>query len=200
MLSQSGSKRWTHFSSALQLAVQRSAHKWTFEDFAECFPTYVEEDRNGASATFNSIADYIEAQNFRDLEKLFNEYNVRENIDNLHQIVLEAKDRKASGDTRKDSWKEDLDPRVAVSARTIPRLEAEAQQLRERLAALEEENRLLQATIDENNQATATANERAQGLLDTLDETCDSWKGLDADKMEGWTVQTEESLKPTLRS
>lgn len=35
-----------------------------FEDFAECFPTYVEEDRNGASATFNSIADYIEAQNF----------------------------------------------------------------------------------------------------------------------------------------
>ncbi len=176
-----------------------------FEDFAECFPTYVEEDRNGASATFNSIADYIEAQNFvcsvylyftvyqtqscsqRDLEKLFNEYNVRENIDNLHQIVLEAKDRNASGDSRKDSWKEDLDPRVAVSARTIPRLEAEAQQLRERLVAvrhsitqqrtiihatfkLEEENRQLQATIDENNQATATANERAQGLLDTLDE------------------------------
>ena len=177
-----------------------------FEDFAECFPTYVEEDRNGASATFNSIADYIEAQNFvcsvylyfnlmhirpphsqRDLEKLFNEYNVRENIDNLHQIVLEAKDRIASGDIRKDSWKEDLDPRVAVSARTIPRLETEAQQLRERLAAvrhsinqqrtiihatfqLEEENRLLQAAIDENNLATATANERAQGLLDTLDE------------------------------
>jgi hypothetical protein len=76
---------------------------------------------------------------------------------------------------------------VAVSARTIPRLETEAQQLRERLAAvrhsinqqrtiihatfqLEEENRLLQAAIDENNLATATANERAQGLLDTLDE------------------------------
>ena len=38
--------------------------RYRFEDFAECFPTYVEEDRNGASATFNSIADYIEAQNF----------------------------------------------------------------------------------------------------------------------------------------
>lgn len=54
----------------------------------------------------------------------------------MHRIVLEAKDRIASGETRKDSWKEDLDPRVAVSARTIPRLEAEAQQLRERLAAV----------------------------------------------------------------
>ncbi len=35
-----------------------------FEDFAECFPLYVEEDKNGASATFNSISDYIEAQDF----------------------------------------------------------------------------------------------------------------------------------------
>jgi len=174
--------------------------RYRFEDFAECFPTYVEEDRNGASATFNSIADYIEAQNFRDLDKLFKEYNVQENIDNLHRIVLEAKDRIASGETRKDSWKEDLDPRVAVSARTIPRLEAEAQQLRERLAALEEENRQLQATIEENSHVTTTANERSKQLLDMLDGTCDSWTELDADKMEAWMVQTAESLKPPLRS
>ena len=32
------------------------------EDFAECFPLYVEEDRNGSSATYNSISDYIGAQ------------------------------------------------------------------------------------------------------------------------------------------
>jgi hypothetical protein len=35
-----------------------------FEDFAECFPLYVESDKNGSSATFNSISEYIEAQNF----------------------------------------------------------------------------------------------------------------------------------------
>jgi len=34
-----------------------------FEDFAECFPLYVEEDKNGASATFDSISEYIESQN-----------------------------------------------------------------------------------------------------------------------------------------
>jgi hypothetical protein len=32
-----------------------------FEDFAECFPQYVEEDREGAMQTFNQVADYIEA-------------------------------------------------------------------------------------------------------------------------------------------
>ena len=36
----------------------------SFEDFAECFPLYVEEDRNDASLTFNTISDYIEAQSF----------------------------------------------------------------------------------------------------------------------------------------
>ena len=40
------------------------SHVSSFEDFAECFPLYVEEDKNGSSATFNSISDYIEAQNF----------------------------------------------------------------------------------------------------------------------------------------
>lgn len=33
-----------------------------FEDFAECFPLYVQEDKNSASGTFTSISDYIESQ------------------------------------------------------------------------------------------------------------------------------------------
>ena len=72
----------------------------------------------------------------RDLDKLFKDYNVQENIDTLHRIVLEAKERKALGEVRKDAWKEDLDPRTAVCARTIPHLESEAERLRERLAAV----------------------------------------------------------------
>ncbi|KAF8631904.1 hypothetical protein AX15_002162 [Amanita polypyramis BW_CC] len=197
---QSGTRRWTHFHSALQLAVQRSAHKWTFDDFAECFPTYVEEDRNGASATFNSIADYIEAQNFRDLDKLFKDYNVQENIDNLHRIVLEAKDRKASGEVRNDAWKEGLDPRVAICARTIPHLEAEARRLRERLATLEEENRQTRATIEENVRGRREANERSKELLDKLDNIHTAWAELPMEEWETWMLQTTESLKHSFQS
>jgi hypothetical protein len=124
------------------------------EDFSECFPLYVEEDKNGSSATFNSISDYIEAQNFvcallyqktccntahihstkRDLDKLFKDYNVQENIDVLHKLVTDAKGRKTQGELGKDVWKEDLEPRVAVCARTMPILDAEVRRLREQLA------------------------------------------------------------------
>lgn len=61
---------------------------------------------------------------------------MQENIDILHKIVNEAKDRKAKGEAGKDVWKEDLEPRAAVCARTVPILEAEVKKLRETLAAV----------------------------------------------------------------
>ena len=121
---------------------------YSFEDFAECFPLYVESDKNGSSATFNSISEYIEAQNFvsslrgcvlarshgkflqRDLDKLFKDYNIQESIDILHKVVNDAKERKARGDAEKDTWKDNLEPKVAVCARTVPVLNSEAGRLR----------------------------------------------------------------------
>ncbi|KAF8202248.1 hypothetical protein BJ912DRAFT_1138498 [Pholiota molesta] len=195
---QSGSRRWTHFHSALQLAIQRSSHKWTFEDFAECFPLYVESDKNGSSATFNSISEYIEAQNFRDLDKLFNDYNIQESIDTLHKVVNDAKDRKARGDAGKDTWKDNLDPKVAVCARTVPVLNSEAARLRTLISQMEEENRQLESELQEKVKATENANERVLELLDKLDAVFEKWEELPRDEIEAWTVQMAESLKPTL--
>ncbi|KAF5383781.1 hypothetical protein D9615_003713 [Tricholomella constricta] len=198
MYNQSGSRRWTHFRSALQLAIQRSAHKWTFEDFTECFPLYVEEDKNGASATFESIAEYIESQTVNDLEKLFKDYSVQDNIDILHRVVNEAKERKAKGGIGKDVWKEDLEPRVAVCARTVPIFESEVKRVRETLAAMEAENMHLQALLEENVIATNDGKQRAKELLDILDVVYEEWQKLPTDEIEAWTVQTIESLKPEL--
>ncbi|KDR80566.1 hypothetical protein GALMADRAFT_240879 [Galerina marginata CBS 339.88] len=197
---QSGSRRWTHFHSALQLAIQRSAHKWTFEDFAECFPLYVESDKNGSSATFNSISEYIEAQNFRDLDKLFKDYKMRENIDTLHKVVNDAKERKLKDDAEKDTWKGDLDPKVAVCARTVPVLKSEAARLRAMISQLEEENQELESELQSKVDGTNNANEQVLEILDNLDAVFQSWRDLPHEEIEAWTVQTAESLKPTLQS
>ncbi|PPR01690.1 hypothetical protein CVT24_001518 [Panaeolus cyanescens] len=193
---QSGSRRWTHFHSALQLAIQRSAHKWTFEDFAECFPLYVEEDKNGASATFNAISDYIEAQNFRDLEKLFKDYNVQENIDILHKVVNDGKDRAASGNIGKDVWQDNLDPTVTVAARTIPVLAAEAEKLRQMIATYEQENRSLQEALNSKVKETERANQQGMEVLNKLDEVFAKWEQLPREDMEELMVQTLETLRP----
>ena len=49
-------------------------------------------------------------------------------------MVTEARARKQTGYTGKDVWKEDLQPRAAVRARTIPLLEQERDRLMAELA------------------------------------------------------------------
>lgn len=65
---------------------------------------------------------------------MFKKYNVQENIDILHKIVTDAKDRKLMGDARKDTWQDHLDPKVAACARTVPVLSSEAARLRDLVA------------------------------------------------------------------
>jgi hypothetical protein len=84
--SSASSKRWTQFYAALQLAIQRVAHKWTsvsfrfylargrrsrltptgsfflfrYKDFSECFPLWCEEQPNGAEGVFNTVSSFVE--------------------------------------------------------------------------------------------------------------------------------------------
>ena len=73
-------------------------------------------------------------------DEIFATYAVQQNIDILHQVVTDGRARKqaiASGKSvsdRKDLWREDLQPRNVVRARTIPLLEKETERLRKELA------------------------------------------------------------------
>jgi hypothetical protein len=68
-------------------------------------------------------------------DKFFDDINLRQCIDDLHAAVVDAKLRKQKGEVRPDIWKEDLHPRVATRARTVPLLERERERL---LAELQE--------------------------------------------------------------
>lgn len=64
-------------------------------------------------------------------ETLFRDFNVRDSINILHRVVTDARARKQRGEMQaKDIWKEDLEPRAAVRARTIPVLESEVEKLK----------------------------------------------------------------------
>ncbi|KAJ7836952.1 hypothetical protein B0H13DRAFT_186599 [Mycena leptocephala] len=211
-----GSRRWNYFHSALELAVQRSAHKWKwvsavvpacfpnqftrFEDFAECFPQYVEEDKDGAMQTFNQVADYIESATKRDLENLFQEYDLQNNIDILDKMVSEAKARKASGNIGPNVWTENLQPRSAVCGRTIPILEAQAKRLRESLAELEAENLTLISELEGKVGELYGLETRTIGILDKIDETHEAWSNVPMEEIQAWTAQLAETTTPTLRS
>ncbi|KAI6138310.1 hypothetical protein BKA82DRAFT_4240848 [Pisolithus tinctorius] len=135
-------KRWTHFHFALQLAINRAAHK--YKDSQECFALWCKEEPHGAEGIFNTISWHMEDQVHASCEQLFKDYSIRENINTLHTVVTEARAGKQCTEVdRKDLWKEDLDPQGAVRARTVPVLQAERERLKETLHQLEEENIVL---------------------------------------------------------
>ncbi|KAI0832133.1 hypothetical protein BC628DRAFT_1351815 [Trametes gibbosa] len=191
---QAGSKRWTYFHSALQLAVQRSAHKWTYEDFAECFSLWCDEQPENAATIFNLISSRLETSITQEnCEELFKKYNVKENLDNLHAVVSTARTRRQTGYDGSDIWREDLPPRAAVRARTVPMLEKERDRLRAELAQLTEENNKLHHQMQLNVRAKDDADADATKLLDTLDKALARWNQLPLDDIQSWALQTAES-------
>ncbi|EPQ56650.1 hypothetical protein GLOTRDRAFT_75457 [Gloeophyllum trabeum ATCC 11539] len=192
---QSGSKRWTHFHSALQLAIQRVSHKWTYEDFTECFPQYCEKQPEVSSSLHTTLARHMEAQISAAADELLAEYNAKEKIDILHAVVTEARARRHMGGgeaKRKDLWREDLQPRQAVRARTIPVLEQEVERLRRTLRDLEERNLRLQGQLEANVRARKKADDQVSQLLDIVDRIYAEWNKLPMEQIQEWTLQTAE--------
>ncbi|KZT25125.1 hypothetical protein NEOLEDRAFT_1133875 [Neolentinus lepideus HHB14362 ss-1] len=192
---QSGSKRWTHFHSALQLAIQRVSHKWTYEDFTECFPQYCEKQPEISSSLHTTLARHMEAQISAAADELLGEYNAKEKIDILHAVVTEARTRRQRGGeelTRKDLWREDLQPRQAVRSRTIPVLEHEVERLKKTLKELEERNLRLQSQIEANVRARKKADDQVAQLLDVVDQIYAEWNKLPMDDIQEWTLKTAE--------
>ncbi|KAF8433250.1 hypothetical protein L210DRAFT_3486403 [Boletus edulis BED1] len=191
------SKRWTHFHSALQLAINRSAHKWTYEDFQECFALWCKEEPHGAEGIFNTISRHMEDQIHASCETLFREFNVRDSINILHRVVTDARARKECGETEgKDIWKKDLEPRAAVRARTVPILESEVEKLRATLQSCEEENQAMFEQMKSNVRRREEADTKTTEMLKTLDDIHSRWSKLPHDEINLWVLQAAENLPP----
>ena len=125
-----------------------------------------------------------------DTNKLFEQYDVQKQIDVLHGVVTEARARRQRGETPgADRWREDLQPREAVRARTIPTLVRERDMLRARLAQvrcslkkllqiflnilvvqMEQENMELCGQVQENVAAQDLADTKTAEIFGFFDE------------------------------
>jgi hypothetical protein len=122
----------------------------------------------------------------KETDKFFDDINLKQCIDDLHAAVVDAKLRKQKGEVRPDIWREDLHPRAATRARTVPLLERERERLLAELQEvfpsisliavthvlpqLEDGNLKLQEEIASNVRQFDENEKKAESLLDVLDE------------------------------
>ena len=107
---------------------------------ARCIQHALETYGVVADGVFLLLIGFLRSRSFQEAtDKFFDEIKLKQCVDDLHAAVVDAKLRKQKGVVRPDVWREDLHPRAATRARTIPLLEKE----RERLLAELQEVRLL---------------------------------------------------------
>jgi len=97
--------------------------------------------------------------------------------------------RKQTGELRQDIWKQDLHPRNAARARTIPVLEDARDKLLAELNQLDEENKKLQKEIQQRVRTSQEADEEAEGLLEVLEEVLRQWNALPSHEIKTWTTE-----------
>jgi len=113
-----------------------------------------------AGGTFVLRGDSRSSPSFQEAtDKFFDDINLKQCIDDLHAAVVDAKLRKQKGEVRSDIWREDLHPRAAARARTVPLLERERERL---LVELQEV--VLLISLVRNHSFPATARGRKPKL------------------------------------
>ncbi|EIN09406.1 hypothetical protein PUNSTDRAFT_133198 [Punctularia strigosozonata HHB-11173 SS5] len=189
-----GSQRWAYFQDALELAIQRVSHKWTYEDFQACFPLLCEEQPVRAREVYNDVSKYMETIVSRNSKDVLAKYNLKDNLDELHAIITEARARRKAreagtltDDDEKDVWRPDLPPRTATVARVVPLLEREKERMLKELAEMEEGNLALQAELQANVTELEKTDDDVNELLAAYDEACARWKAVPADDIASAT-------------
>lgn len=190
------SKRYRNFYSALQLAAQSSASKWTYEDFEECFPTYCKEYPVKAQTLRTQMAKNILEVTKQLHDGILDAHNTPEGTDVLHEVILEARAKKQAGETEDtpDAYIADIEPRAAVHARTVPLLEAERERLLAELEKVSAENTLLAEELRDCREQKHEYDEKTAQRLDVLDQLVLTAEGMPLEKMASYSTIAEEIL------
>ncbi|TFL05277.1 hypothetical protein BDV98DRAFT_601663 [Pterulicium gracile] len=181
---QQDTKRYKHFSSAIQLAIRRAAHKWTFENFCECFPLWTEESQHAAASLFNSISTFHENDLTKKIEDVFERYHARESLNLLEELIQEAVESKERGEPPQGTFREHVDPSDTLAAHTLPVVEEANKKLAAKLAELEAENDQLLRELEAEEAQVQQLEALHKARLDRLAKALDAWQERPMNELE----------------
>ncbi|KDQ19025.1 hypothetical protein BOTBODRAFT_63154 [Botryobasidium botryosum FD-172 SS1] len=187
------STRYSRFHSAYVLATKKASSKWTYEDFAQCFPTWAAESSEGVAQIRAQLSQHMREQTLKQADEILQAYNAAAAIDELQTVISAGRARVSTSDKGKDMWKADLDPKAAARARTVPILKSERDRLLEALREVEAKNVELAKQVEASRNGRISANSKAKDILKALDEAVAEFNNLPVEEMEEWIVETEEN-------
>lgn len=176
--------RFEAFHSALSYALQKTLSKLTLKLFVSCFPT---TDHASLDYVRKEIIKLWQSKAESEFQKIFEERNLKQKLDELDSIVNRAEQRKRDPNSEAVNVTT-LSPHELIAARSMSERKSLLQKLEAQLESLKNSNDKLQKEVDSNKQSLLDDLNDCQNFIDTLCIT----DGIDEEEEERKQIEAVE--------
>ncbi|KAG0300453.1 hypothetical protein BGZ98_009153 [Dissophora globulifera] len=173
--------RMTRLRGVLEKSLQETLKACNFNAIRECFPALAAANPTDLQDAHQKVCQFLNVEVNNEFEQVIAERNVIFKLNGLDRLIAEAK---SNGITAGSRTMLDLQPDVAVRARTVPTKEAEIERLKAELERLQLDNRRLGGALNHSKAEQAAIKYE---LLESYSEFQESAKvaaGMPIDDME----------------
>ena len=163
--------RATKLDEVLERALHQTMRACAYEKLETCFPTLARTDADTLRHAGEQVTSFMTTSCRTEFQKILDDRQVRERLDQLDRIVAAAKARKQAGEPPSENVSE-LTPEAVLRAHILPLKRQELADLQARLAVLQAQNA---ENLEALDAAKRSADERASSLkssLQDLDKVC----------------------------
>ncbi|CAM0139576.1 unnamed protein product [Umbelopsis sp. WA50703] len=162
-------KRAKKLNLLFEKYMQRIIQSLSYAKFALCFPELNEKQHDALVMAHKQVCDYLETSMKEDFQNIVTERELIERLNELDQLVEEAKIKHKSGESSKTGAGIIFEPGQALRARTVPLKIAELERLKMQHSELQAENRNLMTAI-------VTQRDELNGLCHTVSTSLDQFE------------------------
>ncbi|KAG2180002.1 hypothetical protein INT43_003789 [Umbelopsis isabellina] len=140
-------KRAKKLNLLFEKYMQRIIQSLSYAKFALCFPELDEHQHDALVMAHKQVCEYLETSMKEDFQNIVAERELLERLNELDQLVEQAKVKHKSGESKKAGTGIIFEPEQALRARTAPLKIAELERLKKQRSELQAENQTLMTAI-----------------------------------------------------
>ena len=159
----------------LQTSLRQTLRACSYEKLESCFPTLAKNDPETLKHAREQVIDFLTKACQSEFEKIIAERDATKRLNELDQLINDARRRKEEGQSPNDSTT-DLSPSSLLRAHMVPVKRQELASLNNAINTLQRQNAEGLTTIDEQRQRIEQQSKTLRSALQTLESSETIWQ------------------------
>lgn len=160
--------RAAKLNDILDKSVKQTMRACSYEKLVSCFPTLAQNDPETLQHAQEQVTQFLTSACRSEFDKILRERGVVERLNELDELILEAKERKEQGLPASEDPSE-LAPEVILRAHMLPGKRAELTTMNDKIQALQQRNAASLESVESQRREIEARMRSLKESLSTLD-------------------------------